>query len=60
MTKGKVIKVPKKQKKIYKLSEGQIANVVLAARGQSGCDKAKRFVKDIEKKLHLPKLNKKK
>lgn len=45
----------KKPGKLYKLSEGQIANVVLAARGQSGCSKARKFVKKIDVKFKLKK-----
>ena len=53
----KTIKI-RKPKKFYKLSEGQIGNIVLAARGVSGCGKAKKFVTKIDKKYKLKKIKK--
>lgn len=47
-----------KRKKYYKFSEKQVANVVLAARGQSACPKANRFVKKIDTKYKLKKKRK--
>lgn len=43
------------KKNVYKFTEKQVANVVLAARGQSGCPKAKKFVKKIDTKFKLKK-----
>lgn len=48
-----------KRKKYYKFSEKQVANVIVAARGQSACPKARKFVKKIDTKFKLKKKVKK-
>lgn len=41
------------KQKTYKLKEKQLANVILAARGKSGCPTANKFVKKIDNKYKL-------
>ena len=43
-----------KRKGIY-LKPKQVANIILAARGQSNCSVAKNYVKKIDKKYKLKK-----
>lgn len=42
-----------RRKKVYKLKEKQVANIVLAARGKSDCPAAKKFVKTLDTKYKL-------
>lgn len=50
----RIVKIRKSNTK-YSLTQGQLANIVLAARGKSGCEHAKEFVKKIDKKYKLKK-----
>ncbi len=45
----------RKRIKNYKLTEKQIANIVVAARDKSKCPAAKKFVKKLDNKYKLPK-----
>jgi len=54
MAKKRIIHVRKAKNK-FEFSEGQTANIILAARGKSGCPKANEFVSKIDKKYKLKK-----
>lgn len=43
------------KRKVYKFTEKQVANIVVAARDKSRCPTAKRFVKNLDKKYKLSK-----
>ncbi len=45
----------RRRTKNYKLTEKQIANIVVAARNKSKCPAAKKFVKKLDNKYKLPK-----
>lgn len=42
-----------KPRKKYNLTSRQIANIILAARGKSGCKKANTFVQHLDNKYKL-------